>query len=405
MIQKGWDKRFLSNFIDEMKKEGIAPEKMVKYVWKPFLSEGVVFEGDNRDKDYKKVEIDTGEIRKYLQDSFNKPEEVGAGLFETDKYALVIFPGFLHHMQRNPVFIDKKELRKTPVDITKISCQDDGSIKEESIKKGDGLKVAYIFYPRSNAASDTILEKSHRMLSGSEKLRKWVVDEKRKLVFVGYSYGSPLILETLSKMNTGLLEDDFIVNNTVAFLAVNGPITGSYLADALLDAGALININKFKSLMDVIKPLGWPLGIKSKQEREDLPDGLTSLGHEERQKKLKEYGAGLPPHIKYFSIASALPLSQYSRRPWNNADGLTLFFMSLISYKHTVFNDGQVGFLDSMIPALPGLPEENIFHLGAVKSHHWGVGYRTMNLGRNRYPRLPFYRALARTLKEAGIGE
>ena len=404
MGEKGWDKKFLRNFIDEMKKEGLSPQKMTNYIWKPFLSEGVVFEGEGRDKNFKKVAIGTREIKKYLQDAINKPEDNGSGLFSSDKYALVIYPGFLHHMQRNPVFVDKKELRKTPVDITKLSLKEDGSVKEENIKKGDGLKVAYVFYPRSNAACDTILDKGYRMISGSPTLRRWVEEEKRKIIFLGFSYGSPLILETLSKMNSGEFKDDFILKNTVAFLAVNGAIGGSYLADALLDAGALINVNKFKSIMDIVKPLGWPLGIKSRQERDDLPDGLCSLGHEERQKKLKEFGANMPSHIKYFSIASVLPLYQYSRRPWNNADGLTLFFMSLISYKHTVFNDGQVGFLDAMIPEFPGVPEENIYHLGAVKSHHWGVGYRTMNLGRNKYPRLSFYRALARTLKEAGLG-
>lgn len=401
MAAKGWDRKFVKNFIDEMRKEGISPEQMTRYIWKPFLSEGVVFEGENRDKDYKKVVMGVDDIRNYMQESPDKPEKEVGEFFDTEKYALIIFPGFLHHMQRFPVFINKKELSKTRVDITKLSLKNDGSVKEESIKKGDGLKVAHVFYPRSNAATDTVLDAGYSIISNSLSIRKWIKEENRKIVFVGYSYGSPLILETLSRINSGEYKDDYILKNTVAFLGINGAIGGSYLADFLLGNGSLFNIEKARTLMEIIKPLGWPLGIKSRQERDDLPEGINSLSHEERQKKIKEFGRNMPEHIKYFSIASCLPLSEYSKRPWNNPDGMTLMLMSLTSYSNTIFNDGQVGFSDAMIPDFPGVSEENIFHLGAVKSHHWGVGYRTMNLGRNNYPRLPFYRATARTIKEA----
>jgi hypothetical protein len=59
---------------------------------------------------------------------------------------------------------------------------------------------------------------------------------------------------------------------------------------------------------------------------------------------------------------------------------------------------------DTFLPAFPGVAEENQIHLGAVRAHHWAVSWRTFNAGTNAFPRVPYYRALVRTLAEAGIG-
>lgn len=42
----------------------------------------------------------------------------------------------------------------------------------------------------------------------------------------------------------------------------------------------------------------------------------------------------------------------------------------------------------------------NNTYLGAVRTHHWGVRYRTFNFGNNKFPRSAFYRALLRTITE-----
>jgi hypothetical protein len=58
---------------------------------------------------------------------------------------------------------------------------------------------------------------------------------------------------------------------------------------------------------------------------------------------------------------------------------------------------------DNLIPQVSHIPESNIFHLGAVRTHHWGVSYRSFNFGRNKFPRRAFYRALIQTLHDLGI--
>lgn len=394
---------FFKNFLDEMQKAGYPADKMSRYVWKPFSPEELKITGPERDRDFKKLEVKPEEIENYLHtaNSSNTHDSSGfADLFQSRKLALVIFPGFMHHMQRFPVFIDKKELAGTAADIIKLSLyNDNNNVKEEVVQKGTGIKVAYVKYPRSNAASETILEKGFNIINNSATLKRWIVDEGRKLIFIGFSYGAPLILETLAMINTGAFKNDYILPNTKAFIAINGAMGGSYLADTLLNQNALINAEKFKNIMNTFKPAGWPLMIKTREEREDLPAGLRSLGRDQRKKHTDWYTDKVPAHIKYYSICSVLPLKDYTKRPWNNFDGLSMLAQSLICNKHTIYNDGQLALHDSMLPDFPHVDDQNKTDLGAVRSHHWGVGYRTMNLGHTKYPRLPFYKALSRTLQ------
>jgi hypothetical protein len=53
------------------------------------------------------------------------------------------------------------------------------------------------------------------------------------------------------------------------------------------------------------------------------------------------------------------------------------------------------------VPSTPQIPAQNNIHLGAVRTHHWGVSYKTFNFGNNKFPRLAFYRALMQTIFEA----
>jgi hypothetical protein len=56
---------------------------------------------------------------------------------------------------------------------------------------------------------------------------------------------------------------------------------------------------------------------------------------------------------------------------------------------------------DNLVPSAPQIPPQNNIHLGAVRTHHWGVSYKTFNFGRNKFPRPEFYRALLQTVTES----
>ncbi|MGH8518368.1 MAG: hypothetical protein ACREUE_13015, partial [Panacagrimonas sp.] len=74
-----------------------------------------------------------------------------------------------------------------------------------------------------------------------------------------------------------------------------------------------------------------------------------------------------------------------------------MYRQALITDPVTVYHDGQVALPDNLVPDAASLQRH---HLGAVRTHHWGVSYRTFNFGTNRFPRPAFYRALMRTLTE-----
>jgi hypothetical protein len=93
-----------------------------------------------------------------------------------------------------------------------------------------------------------------------------------------------------------------------------------------------------------------------------------------------------------------MPLADYRRRWWQfNLDDYAMYRQALISDPVTVYNDGQVALPDNLVPDAAQVRRH---HLGAVRTHHRGVSYRTFNFGTNRFPRPAFYRALMRTIAE-----
>jgi len=397
-----WQNRFFCNFLYELNRAEYTPEDISKYVWKPFSPDDLIISGPDRDLSLFKVQTVPAEISRYLNNL--PPNQVDSDdYFSSQKLVLILLPGFTHHTLKYPAFIAQDEFKSSPVDLMTIAFAPDGqSIIETELHQGGGVKLMYAAYPRSNASSLYIVPKTIEMLQMSQKLKNFV-NEGYKIVFIGYSYGSALGLELLAGLNSGAFEDSFILENTIAFLSINGDIEGSYLADAVLKEDALFNMQKYVKLSEKFNPLGLLMGLKTDQERKDLVGGVQSLAHPERIERLNEYRDKVPPNIKYFSICAFLPEDDYNNSLLKNLDDWTMHKQSLASKDISIYNDGQMVLENCFLPKFPHVPKENIIELGAVRAHHWAVSFRTFNMGVNNFPRFPYYRALGKTLAEAGV--
>ncbi len=402
--QMGWIDRFFGNFLMELREADATPEQVCKVAWKPVPPKDLVITGPDRDLSFHKVEIVPDEAERYLTRLPPANFDVEA-LLEHQKLIFVLLPGFTHHTLRFPAFYELVEPRRSPLEVVKLAPSADGrSIVETFTHRGPGTKLVYAGYPRSNASSDRILRPLFRLLHESPSLRQWVDGEGYRIVFVGYSYGAPLALELLAAMNAGVFDDRFLLPATQALLAINGDIHGSYLADFVTHPETSFNVQRAVGLMRQFNFLGLPLGIRTEQERNDMLGGVRALGHTVRKARLRKILRQMPRHLKYVTISAFLPAGDYDTNPIRNFDDVTMYLQSLTARDVSIYNDGQMVLEDTFLPAFPGVPRENFFHLGAVRSHHWGVSWRTFNSGNNHFPRPSYYRALVRTLHELGIG-
>ena len=401
--KKKWQELFYRCFLEEMQRDGYTPEQMSRYAWKPFQKDDLVIKGPGRDMDFSKVQVSPAEIRSELAKGSASKADAGEFLRD-EKLVLLLLPGFTHHTLKFPAFIAQEELKKSSLDIVTLSEGKGGTTEETFMHRGGGVKLAYVAYPRSNACSDVIVEPIFHILDNSQSLRKWVLEEGRKIVFVGYSYGAPLSLELLAGINSKVYDDSFILDNTLALLTINGDIQGSYLADVVTNPANKINLQKIMKLVKLVHPIGWPLGLKTRQERDDNLGGAVSLGHEERMAHLDQYRDKVPADILYVSVCAFLPEDEYENGMLKNFDDWIMHKQSLASKPVSIYNDGQMVLEDCFIPDFPQVPTKNRIDLGAVRTHHWGVSWLTFNAGKNRFPRFAYYRALARTLSEIGVG-
>jgi hypothetical protein len=399
-----WQTSFFQHFLFELNQENYLPEEIVKYVWKPFCPEDLVITGPDRDLSYHKVEVIPAEVQRYIDRLTEKQLNVDSFL-EKEKIIMILLPGFTHHTLKYPAFIAQDRFKQSPIDLVHMSLDpnDESKTVESFIHEGGGMKLIYAAYPRSNASSSVIIEPLFKMLHQSTMLQKLTKDEGYKIVFIGYSYGTPLCLELLASMNCGDFKDDFILKNTISFLSINGDIGGSYLADAVLKEDALVNMQKYVEASKKFHPLGLLMGLKTDVERADLVGGVRSLAHPERQERMKWYMDKVPDHIKYFSICAFIPESDYNTSFLRNLDDWTMHKQSLASRDVSVYNDGQMVLENCFLPAFPHVPKENIIEMGAVRAHHWAVSFQTFNFGVNKFPRFPYYRALIKTIVEAGL--
>ena len=401
-----WAQRFSEYFIRQMSAEGQSPEQMTRWLWKPYQLDALRITGAGRDLDFSKLAISPADIRSVLARPPCTGVAANKDFFSRQKIAFVLLPGFTHETLRNLSFHEQIERKDSPHHVVMLKPGFHGEApQEQEFSRGDGLKLLYVKYPRSNAASRHINEPMFEMLHQSPSLRGWV-DMGYKLFFVGYSYGSALALELLADLNAGRYPDEFILKNTVGFLGLCGDIGGSYLADDVLQPdGKLLSIHKVIDFCRRHPFIGKLAGLGTEQLLADMADGVRSLAHEERQSRMRDYAPKLPPQVKYFSIAAVLPLQDYKRRWWQfNLDDYTMYRQALVSDPISVYNDGQVVLADNLVPAATQIAPKNNIHLGAVRTHHWGVSYRTFNFGRNKFPRAAFYRALLQTITESVQG-
>ena len=394
--------RFHANFLAQLAREGYTPAQAAQWVFKPYQPADLRITGAQRDRDLSKLSVSAEELTAGMA----QPDaSITRDFYRQQKIALVLMPGFTHETLRNFSWHEQIERKDSPHHVVMLRPGWKGEApQEQTFAEGDGLKLLYVRYPRSNADSKHIIGPLFDLLHGSPSLRRWT-QEGYKLFFVGYSYGAPLSLELLAGLNSGQFKDEFILRNTLGFLGLCGDIGGSYLADDVLKPdAALLNLDK---AVDFCRRHPWVAklaGLGTPQLMEDILGGVESLGHGGRQAAIARYAAQLPSQLKYFSISAVMPLADYRRRWWQfNLDDYTMYRQALVSDPISIYNDGQVVLDDNLVPNAPQIPAANNLHLGAVRTHHWGVSYKTFNFGRNRFPRAAFYRALMQTVVETGF--
>ena len=400
-----WASRFGEHFIGQLAQAGYTPEQITRWAWKPYRMQDLKVSGPDRDTDYSRLMLSVADVERVLARIESPLPHMDLDYYRQQKIVLVMLPGFTHETLKNLSWHEQIEHKNSPHHIVMLKPGWSGEPPQErEYASGFGLKLLYVRYPRSNAASCHINAPLFVMLHNCRSLRQWVLQEGYRLFFVGYSYGAPLALELLADLNAGEFKDDFILENTLGFLGLCGAIGGSHLADDVLKPDAqLLQMHKLIDFCRRHRWIGKLLGLGTDQQLDDMEGGVRSLGHDERQASMREYAPQLPSRLKYFSVGAVLPLEDYRRRWWHfNLDDYAMHRQAQVSHPISVYNDGQVVLNDNLVPDAPQIPPENNIHLGAVRTHHWGVSYKTFNFGNNRFPRPAFYRALLRTIVEAG---
>ncbi len=400
---KNGPQRFFQHFLAELHSDGYTPAQIARYVWKPFAAEDLAITGPDRDLSYHKVEATPAEIERYLE-HLPKSRVRAGNLLREQKLIIILLPGFTHQTLQYPAFHELVEPQHSPLEVLKIQPGPSGKQPVETFtNRGSGAKLVYLAYPRSNAAIDVILRPTFHMMEQSVNLRRWVEHKGYKILFVGYSYGAPLALELLAGMNTRRLRDSFVLRNTAALLTINGDIGGSYLADVVAHPETTVNAQMAVDLVRRFPLLGGPLGIADEQTRDDLVDGIKSLGHDVRQASIRRIAKEVPTDIAYVSISAFLPQEDYNANPLTDFDDWSMYMQSLAGTDVSIYNDGQMILDDTFLPELPMVAKNKRFNLGAVRSTHWGVSWETFNFGSNSFPRPAYYRALLETLYDLGI--
>lgn len=394
-----WQQFFHRAFLQQMKAAGLSADDCTRYAWRPREVPMAAIVGAERDRDLSRLALTKAEVQQAWDAPLLAPS-LNRTSWNKQKIALVLMPGYTHETLRKHSWHVEVDNRRSPHHVVMLTGGEGEPPQEQVISNGDsGLKLLYAHYPRSNASSEQILDPLFHMLHGSDSLRRWV-DEGYRLLFVGYSHGAPLSLELLADLNSHRWQDDFLLSSTMGFLGLCGDIGGSWLADDLFaEQPKLLNLHKVVAFAKRHKWFAKLAGLGTPQLMADIKTGAYSLGHEVRQTRLQDYGPRLPANLKYLTVSAAMPMADYRRRWWQfNLDDWTMFRQAKVSEPISVYNDGQVVINDHWLPRQAQIPENHQIHLGTVRTHHWGVSYRTFNLGRNRFPRSAFYRALLQTL-------
>ena len=393
--------QFLRRFVSEMHHQGMPPQDMSRFVLRPHDPQALAYSGDGRDRSVAPLLMSASEITELLNEG-DMPAPLGCTESDTcgSDLVLIMVPGFTHETLKHYSWHELMDDAASPHHLLVLNPGGPGQPSLETHRaRGQGARLVYPRYPRSNADSETIVPGLFDLLHHSETLKQWA-DEGRRLVFVGYSNGAPLSLELLAGLNQGRFGDSWLLHATAGFISLCGDIGGSYLADDVTSASpTFINMAALIERAGRNRLVATLAGLSTPQLRQDMANGVRALGHEVRQQRMAEWLPALPPSLHYFSLAAVLPLADYRRRLWQfNLDDYAMWRQAQITDPITVYNDGQVALRDAMLPTPPQVDAARVHYLGALRAHHWAVSYRTFNLGRSRFPRAAMNRAIMGTL-------
>jgi len=394
--------RFFDAFAGHLAREGMAAHNAAQHMWLPFdpSQEPMLGEGRKQSLDHLTPSITA--LTEVMHQQQASAEQLDLAWMANAPIGLILVPGFTHETLRHYSWHEAMDDRYSPHRITILHPDAQQGCREEPRTQGNGLRIAYLRYPRSNASSEVILPGLASLLKNSATVQSWCA-EGRQLIFVGYSNGAPLSLELFAALQQGQLDAGGILEATRACVSLCGDVGGSYLADDMLaEQPRFASIDKILAFAERHPLLARTLmGLGTAQLRADLRGGAQSLGHAFRQAAIARYRDQLPDHLHYFSVGAMLPLNAYRRRWWHfNLDDWAMYRQALITDPITVYQDGQVALPDNLIPPLSHVDASQQHFLGTVRTHHWGVSYRTFNLGNNIFPRTAFYRALLEVVSE-----
>lgn len=390
--------RFFRHFVRQMGASGLTPAEAARHLWRPCDYDAVAASTESRHTMLSRLALGADELASQMDAPTVIPARVDP---PRPAPALLLLPGFTHETLRHRSWHEVVDDTDSPHHLVHLTPGDHGACSERHRGRADGLPIAYVGYPRSNAHARIIVPGIAQLLRESASVQQWC-REGRQLILVGYSNGAPLALELLARLNRGELDAGAVRESMAAMVSLCGDIQGSYLADDVMSAHPrFLSMTTVVAFAERYPLLARLIGLGTPQLRADMLDGVRSLGHAERQAALAEWSTDLPADLQYLSIAAVLPLADYRRHWWQfNLDDLAMYRQARVTDPITPLNDGQVAWGDARLPELPHVPASRKHDLGVVRAHHWAVSYRTFNFGRNRFPRAAFNRALYATVCE-----
>lgn len=273
-----------------------------------------------------------------------------------------------------------------------------------------GFHLVYAFYNDSSASNENCAKQVYDALKSN-------VDEQRKIIFLTYSKGSPVVVELLSDPRyqdvaartravvsfAGALRSSFhsslpTTHITLKLLKLyrrlsNGSSGVTNMRRKLLKWFAKLPLKSLKNWYTLVEK-----AIEFKDDLTDLPENITDLIKIHAAKDYSD--VHLPGSIKLFSISAVIPESEPKEgfELITNADDLFLYVSGSRLYRENVFNDTRVLLPDSEFS--PG--NVNIINLGIVKADHWGIALPRVfsNKYTDPFPRTEMLSAVLLTLDE-----
>ena len=176
-------RRFRDNFLWQLRAAGHEPARIARWMWKPYRIDDLRVTGEHRDRDLGALELGVQDVEVALAGLEEPLPRIDEAFFRKEKTVFVLVPGFTHETLKNFSWHEQVQRKGSPHTVLMLH-PGENETREQLHQSGDGLKLVYLRYPRSNAASPHIVPAMFRMLHGSPSLRRWV-SEGYRLFFVG----------------------------------------------------------------------------------------------------------------------------------------------------------------------------------------------------------------------------